>query len=77
MGSTAVALWCKDTCILLYTGINYKTVQTGDHACTHTYTQFTYSWYSLQAVEVTTPDNDVVSPLTNNTTFVMVGLTNQ
>jgi len=38
MGSTAVALWCKNTFMLLYTGITYTTVQTGDHACTHTYT---------------------------------------
>ena len=58
MGSTKVALWCKNTIILLYTGINVKTVQIDDHARTHT---FTYSWYSLQAVAVITPDNDVVS----------------
>ena len=39
---------------------------------------FSYNWYSLQAVKVTTPDSDVVR-LTNHTqsAMVTVSLTNK
>ena len=67
MGSTEVALWCKNTFILLCTGFNCKTVQTGDHACTHTQTHtHTHTLSHTTGIlyrqfEVTTPDTEVVS----------------
>jgi hypothetical protein len=87
MGSTEVALWCKNIFILLYTGVNFKTVQTGDHACTHTYT---YShatgilcrhlksqhqilkWYV--SLNNNTQSAMVTVPQTKNTQFIMVTL---